>query len=116
ETDNGSTGTICYLYALSSTDDDGMISWSCLDQESYYLKELAAPDGYVITESGALQLLSNTDFTYGSVGLTLANKYLEEYELPLCGGSGTGRFALIGLALIGGAGLLYFYRRRMTGI
>lgn len=112
EVEAGTEGsTTWYLYALSATDDDGMISWSGLDQESYYLKELAAPEDYAVTESGALQLVSNTGFTYGSVGVTVTNKYNVSYELPLSGGAGAGRFALIGLALIGGAGLLYFRRR-----
>ncbi|MDL2236002.1 leucine-rich repeat protein, partial [Christensenellaceae bacterium OttesenSCG-928-L17] len=40
-----------YLTNVQATDDDGKATWEKLDQDSYYVVELKAPDGYMLDDT-----------------------------------------------------------------
>jgi LPXTG-motif cell wall-anchored protein len=104
-------GTTWYLKDVERTDIDGLIQWSGLMEEQYYVLELEAPQSYSIgDEPGQV-----VDIEFGSTAeITVTNYW--SYDLPYTGGSGTMQFTLAGtaLALTGAAALLYLKRKRDT--
>ncbi len=103
-------GDTWYLYNEQTTDDDGKISWTNLTEDSYYLVEVKAPDGYNLTyRSHEVNRTSNSE------SVVATNE--AGYELPDAGGSGALPYTIAGLLLFGSAGgtLLMKRRRRYRG-
>ena len=103
-------GTTWYLMDVQETDEtNGLIEWSGLTEDSYYILELKAPDGY------------NTNENPGQIVTAPADKevlrpvtVLNEggYEMPETGGPGPGGYLIGGTALMTGALLCGVIRRR----
>ncbi|MCD8023439.1 MAG: leucine-rich repeat protein [Lachnospiraceae bacterium] len=109
---NGAEGTIelengetWYLYSELTTDNDGTISWTDLTEDSYYLVEVKAPDGYNLSyTSHKVTRTSNSE--------TIIATNEAGYELPKSGGIGTWLYTIVSLILCGGAVLALYRRRR----
>ncbi|MEE1018521.1 MAG: LPXTG cell wall anchor domain-containing protein, partial [Acutalibacteraceae bacterium] len=112
------TQTTVYLKAVSATDELGVVSWTDLLNPKYALKELKAPDGYIINENKStpnLRLISQPEVisldSYTSVAGYTNKTY---YTLPKTGGIGTVFLYVIGVLLIAASVFLYV-KRRMHG-
>ncbi|MCD8363841.1 MAG: leucine-rich repeat protein [Lachnospiraceae bacterium] len=101
----GESAVTWYLYSIETTDSNGAISWTDLTEDSYYLVEVKAPDGY------------NLSYTSQEIGRKSNTKNIiveneAGYELPVSGGSGIWMFSLIGMLLCGGAIWLLYMRKK----
>ena len=112
------TQTTVYLKAVSATDELGVVSWTDLLNPKYAVKELKAPDGYIINENKStpnLRLISQPEVisldSYTSVAGYTNKTY---YTLPKTGGIGTVFLYVIGVLLIAASVFLYV-KRRMHG-
>ena len=103
--------TTWYLCRLGTTDENGKLTFAQLSEDSYYLLELKAPEGYLLNENAG-QLVEREDAVDGVLQVSITNT--EIYELPSTGGVGTHWFTLGGSLLMTGsvALLLYGYRRK----
>ncbi len=103
--------TTWYLCRLGTTDGNGELTFAQLSEDSYYLLELKAPEGYLLNENAG-QLVEREDAVDGVLQVSITNT--EIYELPSTGGVGTHWFTLGGSLLMTGsvALLLYGYRRK----
>lgn len=108
-----------------TTGEDGKITYLNIPDGTYYLKEVAAPDGYkllsdkiaVTVKGGAIQSASMNSTNYSSnngeeIWLTLTVTNSSGHELPETGGSGTTLYTLGGLLLLTGAGILLLYHNK----
>lgn len=109
------TPTTVYLKAVSSTDELGVVSWTDLINPKYAVKELKAPDGYIINDDESapnLRLISQPEVisldSYTSVASYINKTY---YTLPKTGGMGTVFLYVIGVLLIAASALIYVKRR-----
>ena len=96
---------------ILTTNDEGVIATASLPEGIYRLIETKAPDGYVTDNTPIYFVISipkegNTDV---NLVLNVTNKRL---VMPNTGGTGTGRYYLYGMSLIGTALLMEQERRR----
>lgn len=94
-----------YLMDIQTTNADGTIRWSGLTEESYYVQELQAPDGYSFEQEGKVLTRGNGN----SVTIEVTNK--PGYKLPETGGPGTKFLTTAGLLLMVTTLVLLFKRR-----
>lgn len=94
-----------YLMDIQTTNADGTIRWNGLTEESYYVQELQAPDGYSFEQEGKVLTRGNGN----SVTIEVTNK--PGYKLPETGGPGTKLLTTAGLLLMMTALVLLFKRR-----
>lgn len=92
-----------YLMSVKATDDKGEIKWDKLPDESYYLVEVKAPDGYTLI-TGGQKVYAPTDDTKL---ITVEVENFSTYVLPESGGIGTTMFTIGGILLMLAAVLLY---------
>lgn len=107
-----------------TTDDNGGISLYGIENGTYYLKELKAPDGYyrivdeivIIVEESRLKdnNYNNTGISVSENGLILTVPNKAGYILPAAGGHGTKWYILCGIALMA-ASVIYMLHRRRKG-
>lgn len=97
-----------YLTHIAQSGADGILSFTGLLEDSYYLLEIKAPDGYNLPEAG--QILYRTECEDGIRSLQVINK--PGYELPKTGGAGTTSYTLGGLLLMAAAILLYIHNQK----
>lgn len=100
---------IAGLYVADSTNHDGK------QARCYVLKEIQAPNGYVLPADGiALKITPGeiTDVTASEHSLTIENTKTSVPNLPLTGGAGTLAMTVVGFGLVGTAGVLFVSRRR----
>lgn len=102
-----------------TTDETGSFVIKGLDSDTYYLKEITAPDGYNVLGE-PIKVVINKD---GKVNATEDNangvdviKVLNQTgsELPETGGIGTTIFYIVGAVLVVGAAVVLVTRRRMN--
>lgn len=89
-------GKIWYLKEVTETGSDGIISWSKLLEDQYYILEIKAPDGYNLPETG--QILHKQDCIDGILERQVINE--PGYVLPESGGIGVSGLTIGGAALM----------------
>ncbi len=92
-----------------TTNNQGTISFIGLEAGTYYLEEVEVPAGYQLMTSYQEFTIAGNSLTK-SVNLTDVNN--TDLPLPLTGGTGTLIFTIIGLALIGTAGVLFVVAKK----
>jgi LPXTG-motif cell wall-anchored protein len=100
--------TTWYLKDLQRSDENGLIQWSGLMEDQYYVLELEAPESYAIgDEPGQV-----VDIEFGTTKeITVTNYW--SYYLPRTGGTGTLQYTLAGTALtIASAGALLYLKKK----
>ena len=103
-------GATWYLMDVQETDEtNGLIEWSGLTEDSYYILELKAPDGYNTNENPG-QIVTAPADKAGLLPVTVLNE--GGYEMPETGGPGPGGYLIGGTALMTGALLCGVIRRR----
>lgn len=115
----GTDGTITWpANTVLTTNGNGKIEIDGLDADTYYLREVKAPEGYnkladdiEVVITGAEKGENNT-LTYTTVIAKVNNQ--SGSELPSTGGMGTQIFYIIGSILVLGAAVLLVTRRRMS--
>ena len=93
----------------------GGIKIEALEDGSYILKEMTAPAGYVITDSGAAFTIENGDLkdhTDPEDGINFIVENEPGAELPSTGGPGTTALYLLGIMLTSLAGACLVMRKR----
>lgn len=111
------TGTTWTDNTILTTGENGKIEIDGLDADTYYLREVKAPNGYnklagdvEITITGATTNEKN-ELTYTTVVAKVNNQ--SGTELPSTGGIGTTIFYAVGGALAVGAAILLVVKKRM---
>lgn len=114
-TAKGLPGAIFTLYSdedctvvvdTATSDNDGYATFTGLDAGTYYLKETAAPEGYVKSDK-ALEVTITVDTADNTVSVSFANSLI-----PHTGGMGTTLFSIVGGVLIAMAGTIFVISRR----
>ena len=114
-TAKGLPGAIFTLYSdedctvvvdTATSDNDGYATFTGLDAGTYYLKETAAPEGYVKSDK-ALEVTITVDTADNTVSVSFANS-----PIPHTGGMGTTLFSIVGGVLIAMAGTIFVISRR----
>lgn len=105
--------------ATLKTGADGKIHIVGLDEDTYYLRETKAPDGYNKLASDITVEIKGATKAEGSDTLTYETKVVKVNnqsgtELPSTGGMGTTIFYVIGSILVLGAAVLLVTRKRMN--
>lgn len=102
-----------------TTDASGKISIEGLDADTYYLREVKAPDGYnkladdvEVVITGATKAEGSDQLTYTAVIAKVNNQ--SGAELPSTGGIGTTVFYVVGGALVLIAVVLLVTRKKMS--
>lgn len=103
-------GGTWYLMSVETTDAGGGITWGELKHDSYYVAEVAAPDGYYLSwearqlnkPENIAQLIIEADNLRGAV-------------LPATGGPGALHTTAGGILVMLLAGLLYIHKARRNG-
>lgn len=109
----GGTETTWYLADIRTTGESGVITWDGLSESAYRLKEVRAPEGYQITDTGYIPAVKperqegNTD----PLVLTISVKNTSAFVLPKTGGTGTLPVNLAGILCLCYSGFLYKKKR-----
>ena len=96
-----------HIVATDLSDDDGLVSFDGLDAGTYYLKETAAPEGYVCSDEVVL-----IEIPEQVNGDNIASVRFANSLIPHTGGMGTTLFSIVGGALIVMAGTIFVISRR----
>jgi hypothetical protein len=100
-------GQTWYLMDVKTSDDNGNLSWTALTEDSYYLYELQAPEGYAICEKEGIKISKALN---GKAPLTVKN--MQVFEIPKTGGTGAARYIIWGSGLMLLAVLLWIARAK----
>lgn len=102
-----------------TTDENGKIEIDGLDADTYYLREVKAPDGYnklsedvEVIITGSTKGEDSDDLTYTTVVAKVNNQ--SGTELPSTGGIGTTIFYILGSVMCVGAAVVLVTRKRMN--
>ena len=115
----GQDGTITWpANTVLTTGANGKIEIDGLDADTYYLREVKAPDGYnkladdiQVTITGATTDEGTGALTYTTFVAKVNNQ--SGTELPSTGGIGTTIFYVLGAVLVVGAGVVLVTKKRM---
>ncbi len=105
------------------TDNDGIASVYGLAEGIYYLKEIKAPENYILLDNPvAIEITAEYDAvddetklleTYTPVDKTIENQK-NNFDLPVTGGVGTIIFTVIGLSLVALAVVLFVLSKKKS--
>lgn len=118
----GEDGTITWpAGATLTTNEQGKIEIDGLDSDTYYLREIKAPDGYnklkddvKVVITGATESETGGTLQYTTVVAKVNNQ--SGAELPVTGGMGTTMFYVIGGLLAAVAVVLLIAKKRMQHV
>lgn len=116
----GEDGTITWpANTTLTTDENGKIEIDGLDSDTYYLREIKAPDGYnklandvEVKITGATKKENSENLEYATVVAKVNNQ--SGAELPSTGGIGTTIFYVVGGAMVLVAVVLLVTRKKMS--
>jgi len=92
------------------TETDGKATIYGLEPGTYYLVETTAPAGYNKLTAPVTVTVNDSMAAAYLVDVTVTNS--AEFVLPITGGTGTILFTVVGLLLIGGAGVFLIISKR----
>lgn len=101
-----------YLAAVYESAVDGKVVIDNLVQGSYYLREVKAPDGYMLSMA-ASKVISRTDATQQEYNLTVINR--KNIDMPETGGTGIQLYGMGCLPLLLAMGILAYTFIRKRG-
>lgn len=115
----GIDGTITWpANTVLTTNDNGKIEIDGLDADTYYLREVKAPDGYnKLAEDVKVEITGATKGEGDTLTYTTAVAKVNNQsgtELPSTGGTGTTIFYILGSVLVLAAGVLLVTKKRMN--
>lgn len=103
-----SDGNLINNHGTLTTDAEGYIRVDGLDAGTYYLKEAAAPDGYVCSET-ELEIKVNDE----AAGVDyIVDASFANAAIPETGGTGTMMYSIGGAAIVVIAGILLVVSRK----
>lgn len=119
-TDSGADGGAeadWYLADIRTTGESGIIIWEGLTEDVYLLKEVRAPKGYQMSETGYLEAAKpvRQEGNSAPLVLTVNVKNASAYVLPKTGGTGTLPVSMAGILCLCYAGCLYKKKREESG-
>jgi hypothetical protein len=91
-----------YLMDLETADENGIVRWSELTENEYYLVEIQAPGGYRLTQAPETIIYRAEKADVKRVNIVSAPLF----QMPDTGGIGTTIFKVLGICLIAG-GLIH---------
>lgn len=107
----GAAGEVTwYLKDVKTTPVNGRVSWAELNEDSYGLLEVAAPDGYNLPAEPWNEVGRPAAGGTTTVEFTVHNTH--GFHLPESGGFGTRELTISGAVLMAGAGAAMLARRR----
>ena len=110
-TRSGTAGKVTwYLKDIQTTPASGQIAWAELNEDSYGLLEVAAPDGYNLPAEPWNEVNRPAAGGTTTVEFTVHNTH--GFLLPESGGFGTRELTISGAVLMAGAGAAMLARRR----
>lgn len=110
-TRSGAAGDVTwYLKDVQTTPANGQIAWVELNEDSYGLLEVAAPDGYNLPAEPWNEVSRPAAGGTTTVEFTVHNTH--GFHLPESGGFGTRELTISGAVLMAGAGAAMLARRR----
>ena len=120
---NSSDGAVPGGSTLLTSDSNGQFTFHGIADGTYYLKEMAAPDGYqlptgdftLVVSNGSIISAGDEAYAVDQKAKSFIIKNTTGTELPETGGSGSTPLILGGLLLVAAAGCGYGLRRRHEG-
>ncbi|OUN41764.1 leucine-rich repeat protein [Enorma massiliensis] len=110
-TRSGTAGEVTwYLKDIQTTPPNGQIAWAELNEDSYGLLEVAAPDGYNLPAEPWNEV--DRPAAGGTTTVEFAVHNTHGFLLPESGGFGTRELTIFGAVLMAGAGAAMLARRR----
>ena len=126
KTGTDTEGYDCYRIATNSdtstiskitTSTEGKFKICGLDEDTYYLKEVSAPEGYnKLSKAVKITIGENGTITVDDKAIAGTNVEVENKSgsiLPSTGGMGTTLFYIFGAILVIGSGVVLITKKRM---
>ena len=103
--------------ATAVSDGSGYVEFAGQQADTYYLKEIAAPDGYSVDGTVYRVIIEKGESTIYAEGDTAVAQIVNVRDqntvrLPNAGGMGTAGIYALGLLLVGGAVVFLLIRRK----
>ena len=95
-----------------TTDDQGVAEFEGLQNGTYYLEEIKAPDGYNLLTQTVEVVIDGSENNDASVSMEAVVKNNSGTTLPSTGGMGTTVFYVVGSLMMVGAAVLLVTRKR----
>lgn len=110
---DGAAEITWYLADIRTTGESGTIIWEGLSEDSYRLKEVRAPEGYQMSDTGYLAAVKpeRQEGNTNPPVLTVSVKNASAFVLPKTGGTGTLPINLAGILCLCYSGFLYKKKR-----